>query len=153
MIFASGNGGTSFPGQVGYPAKLPFVLAVGATQLNDYRWSYSQYGSTLDLVAPSGNTNFNGDVWTMDQMSSLGWNPTESSNCPPGSNDQDYDCHFGGASAACPLVAGTAALLLAKDSTLSAAAGLVSTGPCHSERSQAGLVVGGQTSVLHNVRI
>lgn len=40
VIFAAGNGATSYPGQVSYPASLPFVLAVGATQLDDYRWYY-----------------------------------------------------------------------------------------------------------------
>lgn len=87
--------------------------------LNDVRWPYSSYGTALDLVAPSGATNLQGDVWTLDQMGITGYNPNRISSCPPGSNDVDYDCKFGGTSAACPVVSGTASLLLSKDSTLS----------------------------------
>ena len=127
VIFSSGNDDSVFNG-VSYPAGQPSVLAVGATQLDDYRWYYSQYGPTLDLVAPSGDYCLQGDVWTLDQMSGLGYNPNVTSrcgmsitwNCPSGSNDPDYDCHFGGTSAACPLVSGTASLVLARDSTLTA---------------------------------
>jgi len=76
----------------------------------------------LDIVAPSGDVNLEGDVWSLDQMGNQGWNPAYISDCPPGSNDNDYDCRFGGTSAACPVVSGTAALLLSRDSTLSAQA-------------------------------
>jgi subtilisin family serine protease len=118
IVFSSGNQGVSV---VGYPARLEFCLSVGATDLNDYRWYYSQYGDELDLVAPSDN-GYTVGVWSLDQMGGLGWNPAYMSDCPPTQNDQNYDCRFGGTSAACPLVSGTAALLLSKDSTLSAAA-------------------------------
>lgn len=121
IIFASGNGAEEFPDTVAFPARHPYCLAVGAVDLNDNRWDYSQYGPELDIVAPSDDGHTIG-VWSLDQMDSLGWNPTYISDCPPETNDQDYDCRFGGTSAACPVVAGTAALLLAKDSTLSAAA-------------------------------
>jgi serine protease len=121
VIFSSGNGSPYISGVL-YPANLPYCFAVGATQLDDYRWYYSSYGSALDIVAPSGDVNLQGDVWTLDQMGNLGYNPTYISDCPPGSNDIDYDCRFGGTSAACPVVSGIAALLLSKDTTLGAQA-------------------------------
>lgn len=121
VIFAAGNFAISFPGQVGYPANQPGAFSVGATELDDDRWYYSQYGTGLDMVAPSDDGNTVG-VWSLDQMGSLGWNPGGFSDCPPGSNDQDYTCRFGGTSAAAPIVSGTAALLLSFDSTLSAQA-------------------------------
>ena len=137
VIFSAGNYNDYFYG-VAYPGCLPSAFAVGATTLDDYRWGYSSYGNALDIVAPSGNVCLQGDVWSLDQMAGLGYNPRVTSMCgDPVSwycmaqgqsggggvpNDTDYDCHFGGTSAACPVVAGTAALLLAKDSTLSAQA-------------------------------
>jgi len=121
VIFAAGNGATSYPNKVAYPAKLWSCFAVGATDLDDYRWYYSQYGPELDIVAPSGNVNLQGDVWTLDQMGNLGWNPSVAVtwDCPSvASNDKDYDCKFGGTSAACPVVSGIAALLLARNPNL-----------------------------------
>jgi len=125
VIFASGN--TRFfypdPSYVRYPARLPFCFGVGATWLRDTRWDYSCFGAGLDLVAPSGDVELLGDVWTLDQMGVYGFNPLMIHDCPPGSgNDLGYDCRFGGTSAACPVVSGIAALLLSKDSTLSAQA-------------------------------
>lgn len=49
LVAASGNEGR---GQVDYPAAYAGVLAVGATDALDARWSYSNYGSALDVVAP-----------------------------------------------------------------------------------------------------
>jgi subtilisin family serine protease len=49
---ASGNSGG---GSVSYPANNPNVMAVGATDHNDARASFSQYGSDLEVVAPGVN--------------------------------------------------------------------------------------------------
>ncbi|MGH8015340.1 MAG: S8 family serine peptidase, partial [Candidatus Zixiibacteriota bacterium] len=135
VIFSSGNGGIQTLG-VQYPACLPSALSVGALQLsvsipqvNDYRWSYSQYGSALDLMAPSSSLCLVGTVWTLDRMGTVGYNPgvTQLPNCPSittwdcpsaGSNDVDYMCQFGGTSGACPIVSGIASLVLSKDPTL-----------------------------------
>lgn len=52
VIGAAGNTGD---GTVTYPARYPEVISVGAVQVDDTRAPYSNYGSTLDLVAPGGN--------------------------------------------------------------------------------------------------
>ena len=123
VIFAAGNTSLAYPNPngVAYPAKLPYCFAVGAAGLDDYRRPYSRYGAELDVVAPSDDNSMG--VWTLDQMGTYGNNPGRVWDCPSTEdNDMNYNCSFSGTSAACPLVAGTAALLLSKDSTLSAQA-------------------------------
>jgi subtilisin family serine protease len=48
VIAAAGNNNTA----VLYPAAYPWVLAVGATQQNGTRASFSNYGAQLDVMAP-----------------------------------------------------------------------------------------------------
>lgn len=52
VVAAAGNGGSE---TVFYPAALPYVIAVGATDRNDVRWSLSNYGDFVDVVAPGVN--------------------------------------------------------------------------------------------------
>ncbi|HKJ80859.1 MAG TPA: S8 family serine peptidase, partial [Ignavibacteriaceae bacterium] len=102
VVFSAGNGNTS----VYYPAYLDNVIAVGATDQNDAKWNYSNYGSALDIVAPSGDVNLQGDIWTTDIMGTSGY------------STGNYTGLFGGTSAACPLVSGLAALILSQQTDL-----------------------------------
>jgi len=112
VIFSSGNDDLSL---VSYPARLLKVIAVGATNQQDVMWDYSNYGDSLDVMAPSGNYGGNGDVWTTDIMNSAGAN---SGSLDYGDANGHYYKKFGGTSAEAPLVSGLAALLLSDDSTL-----------------------------------
>ncbi|OCA88634.1 S8 family peptidase [Bacillus sp. FJAT-27986] len=63
VVAASGNGGGN--ADVSYPAALPNVISVGAIAAKDQVYAGSNYGSTLDLVAPGVSvlsTSISGDL-------------------------------------------------------------------------------------------
>ena len=100
IVFASGNNNFNC---VTYPGNLDSVIGVGAVTNTGVRSYYSNYGSDLDVVAPSNGA---AGVRTTDRMGS------------PGYTNGNYTNSFGGTSAACPAVAGVAALALAANPSL-----------------------------------
>lgn len=90
---------------VDYPAAYPESVAIGASTDLDCRATYSQYGTALDLVAPSGGGI--SSITTTDRTGSSGY------------QTGNYTSGFSGTSAATPIAAGVAGLLLSHDSTLS----------------------------------
>jgi subtilisin family serine protease len=131
---AHGNQGfVCFPSNV----DIPGVLTVGASDRNDRQANYSATSNTnspnnqiIDIVAPSHKAYSNQipgetwDVWSIDIPGPAGQNPppaTDRGGLLPipgtylpssGANFDAYTGHIGGTSAACPQVAGVAALLL-----------------------------------------
>ena len=101
VVFSAGN---NYPYSVNFPASLDGVIAVGAVDRNGAICSYSSQGSSLNLVAPSSYDIINGGVYT-------------TANTGKGELG-NYTAEFGGTSAACPQVAGVAALMLSVNSLL-----------------------------------
>ncbi len=102
VVFAAGNTG----GCVNYPASNENVISVGAVDNRGNLFDYSSRGPELDLVAPSGETNYLGNIRTTDRMNNAG------------RLAGNYEPSFGGTSAACPVVAGIVALVLSVNPNL-----------------------------------
>lgn len=110
LVAASGNFAAP---EVSLPAGYPGVIAVGATNVDNRRSSYSSYGSRLDLVAPGGDFTDLNDDHIQDQIALMSIKPyrSDGSLANPDSLDTFF---FIGTSAAAPHVSGAVALLLSK---------------------------------------
>ena len=91
---------------ISYPASHESTIAVGASTDYDYRSDYSQYGTGLDFIAPSGGGT--SGIYTTDRTGTDGYSSTS------------YDSGFSGTSSASPLAAGIGALILSKNPSLTA---------------------------------
>ena len=104
LVAAAGNTDPVTGTAVTYPAAYPNVIAVGATDCNNARASYSNFGPELDLMAPGGDfVSCSGDP-APEEILSTSWSPN---------GDNGY--YFGsGTSFSTPHVSGLAVLLIAR---------------------------------------
>jgi subtilisin family serine protease len=108
VVFSAGNDGCDIALN-GY-ANHPSVIAVGACNCHGHRPWYSNWGDALWCVAPSN-----------DPRDPLGAASTYTTTTPVGSfllGETFYTSNFGFTSAACAIVAGVCARVLAVDPTL-----------------------------------
>jgi PKD repeat protein len=107
-VCATGNDDNKpngYTGGIGYPARFPECMAVGATNWSDTKASYSNYGPQIEISAPGGDSN------PLNTAASFILAPLHSSN--------SYTWKTG-TSMATPQVAGLAALLYATGMTRAA---------------------------------
>lgn len=104
IVFAAGNDNKDMGND---ESSIPEVIAVGATDKNNLRVWYSNYGKNLDVMAPGGSDI---GITTLDDMYQNGL----------ASRDENYFIYndpypFIGTSASAPIVSGAIALVLEKN--------------------------------------
>jgi len=112
IIAAAGNDNTPVPS---YPASYNGVVSVSAVDLNKNKAPYSNFGPTVDVAAPGGDTSvdLNGDSYADGVLSPLADDS--------GSNLIFNYVFYQGTSMASPHIAGVAALMKAVNPALSPA--------------------------------
>ncbi len=99
IFFASGNDGRSLDDAgINDESESKYVVSIGSSTHKDTIASYSNYGSSLDFLAPGGIMS--GQLVTTDAMGEKGY------------TDWNYNFNFIGTSASAPIAAGVAALIL-----------------------------------------
>jgi subtilisin family serine protease len=105
VVWAAGNGNE--PADLDGFARDPRVVAVAATDDRDVKAGYSDFGNAISLCAPAGDTlRGRPGLWTTDLSGAAGY------------SRGSYTGDFSGTSAAAPLVAGVAALVLSVNGDL-----------------------------------
>ncbi len=107
IVFATGNDNVDVGDD---ESSIPEVISVGATNKDNYRAWYSNYGANLDVLAPGG---FLLGIATLDPLGAKG----------VATLDEDYNlamdrASFRGTSAAAPIVTGVIAMMLEKNPNL-----------------------------------
>jgi subtilisin family serine protease len=106
VITVAAAGNSNEDARISSPASIPDVITVAASDPNDLKASFSNFGPKIDVAAPGV------DILSLKSS-------TASKVCVGTQIVATNYCHISGTSMATPHVAGLAALLLAKDPSLS----------------------------------
>ncbi len=105
IFFAAGNDHKNLDeAGINDESESPWVLSIGASTERDEIANYSNYGSSVDFLAPGGTIG--GDLITTDATGEKGY------------TDWDYYWNFAGTSASAPIAAGVAVLMLSENPDL-----------------------------------
>ncbi len=107
IVFASGNDNKDMGND---ESNIQEVISVGATDKDNLRAWYSNYGKNLDIVAPAGDTL---GITTIDPTGNNGQSTIDKNY-----NLANDNKAFSGTSAAAPIVTGAIALILEKNPNL-----------------------------------
>lgn len=114
IVFASGNENITISSD---ESAIENIIGVGATDHQNLRTSYSNYGKELDIVAPGGGELY-GDpgITTIDPVGLNGVSNDEYNRYNEINNEQDVS--FIGTSASAPIVTGAITLMIEKNPNL-----------------------------------
>lgn len=133
IVFSAGNGdlfsGTPCENRLGFALSAqPYVLGVGASDDQDKRAAFSNFGEPLEFLAPGAaliaTTDNEDETNPGPGLNGGGIQVDPSTGFPSGGADIDpggkYTGFFSGTSASCPIVAGIAGLILSVNKQLTA---------------------------------
>lgn len=125
IVFATGNSNAENTVDSDL-SSLVQVIGIGASNINDERSSYSNFGSFINVLAPSGD-NFLTMMTTTDNSDAAGYADSgynvggfDGFGFPDLDSAGNYTKTFSGTSAACPVAGGVAALILSVNPNLTA---------------------------------
>lgn len=114
MVVVAAAGNSNDDAAFYSPASSDYAITVGATNHNDQKASFSNYGEKIDVAAPGGDSPSFGGI----DSDILSARASQNTICEASITVGEKYCRLKGTSMAAPHVSGLAALILAKNPSL-----------------------------------